>query len=213
MKKRVKGFFDEFKKFITRGNVLDLAVGVIVGSAFTGIVNALTNSVLQPIINWVLTLVLGADGLSSVITLLSPSYTDVLDETGAVIKQELDLANSIYIDWGAFLSAIINFLLIAFVLFAIVKTMNNLTKAHERAVNNLEINEKKALAKIVYEQKVTKKQAKEIYEAQLEEVKAKKAEEERLAAENAEKAAKLAEEKAMANTRLLEEIRDLLKNK
>lgn len=213
MKKRVKGFFDEFKKFITRGNVLDLAVGVIVGSAFTGIVNALTNSVLQPIINWVLTLVLGADGLSSVITLLSPSYTDVLDETGAVIKQELDLANSIYIDWGAFLSAIINFLLIAFVLFAIVKTMNNLAKAHERAVNNLEINEKKALAKIVYEQKVTKKQAKEIYEAQLEEAKAKKAEEERLAAENAEKAAKLAEEKAMANTRLLEEIRDLLKNK
>lgn len=213
MKKRVKGFFDEFKKFITRGNVLDLAVGVIVGSAFTGIVNALTNSVLQPIINWVLTLVLGADGLSSVITLLSPSYTDVLDETGAVIKQELDLANSIYIDWGAFLSAIINFLLIAFVLFAIVKTMNNLAKAHERAVNNLEINEKKALAKIVYEQKVTKRQAKEIYEAQLEEAKAKKAEEERLAAENAEKAAKLAEEKAMANTRLLEEIRDLLKNK
>ena len=213
MKKRVKGFFDEFKKFITRGNVLDLAVGVIVGSAFTGIVNALTNSVLQPIINWVLTLVLGKDGLSSVITLLSPSYTDVLDETGAVIKQELDLANSIYIDWGAFLSAIINFLLIAFVLFAIVKTMNNLAKAHERAVNNLEINEKKALAKIVYEQKVTKKQAKEIYEAQLEEAKAKKAEEERLAAENAEKAAKLAEEKAMANTHLLEEIRDLLKNK
>lgn len=213
MKKRVKGFFDEFKKFITRGNVLDLAVGVIVGSAFTGIVNALTNNILQPIINWVLTLVLGADGLSSVITLLSPSYTDVLDETGAVIKQELDLANSIYIDWGAFLSAIINFLLIAFVLFAIVKTMNNLAKAHERAVNNLEINEKKALAKIVYEQKVTKRQAKEIYEAQLEEAKAKKAEEERVAAENAEKAAKLAEEKAMANTRLLEEIRDLLKNK
>ena len=213
MKKRVKGFFDEFKKFITRGNVLDLAVGVIVGSAFTGIVNALTNSVLQPIINWVLTLVLGADGLSSVITLLSPSYTDVLDETGAVIKQELDLANSIYIDWGAFLSAIINFLLIAFVLFAIVKTMNNLAKAHERAVNNLEINEKKALAKIVYEQKVTKRQAKEIYEAQLEEAKAKKAEEERLAAEKAAMEAKLAEERAMANTKLLEEIRDLLKAK
>lgn len=213
MKNRVKGFFDEFKKFITRGNVLDLAVGVIVGTAFTGIVNALTNNILQPIINWVLTLVLGKDGLSSVITLLSPSYKDVLDETGAVIKQELDLANSIYIDWGAFLSAIINFLLIAFVLFAIVKMMNNLAKAHERAMNDLEINEKKALAKIIYEQKVTKKQAKEIYERELEDAKARKAEEERLAAENAAKSAKLAEEKAMANTRLLEEIRDLLKNK
>ena len=213
MKGRIKNFFEEFKKFVTRGNVLDLAVGVIVGSAFTGIVNALTNNILQPVINWLLALFLGKEGLSEIITILSPSYKDVLDEAGAVIGRELDLASSIYIDWGAFLGAIINFLLIAFVLFALVRTMNNLAKAHERAINGLELNEKKAIAQIMYEQKVREKEARVIYERQLDEAKAKKAEEERLAAEKAARAAALAEEKAMANTRLLEEIRDLLKNK
>ena len=112
----MKKFFEEFKKFITRGNVLDMSVGVIVGGAFTGIVNGLSNNVLKPIINWIISLVLGKEGLSGAITVLSGSYVD-----GA-----LDLANSIYIDWGAFISAIINFLLIAIVLFTIVKVMNRI---------------------------------------------------------------------------------------
>ena len=110
---RIKKFFGEFKTFITRGNILDMAVGVIVGGAFTGIVNGLSNNILKPIINWLLALVLGKQGLSGAITMLSPSYKDVLDGSGAVIGKELDLASSIYIDWGAFISAIINFLLIA----------------------------------------------------------------------------------------------------
>ncbi len=114
----MKKFFGEFKKFITRGNVLDMAVGVIVGGAFTGIVNGLSNNVLKPIINWLLSLVLGKEGLSGAITMLSPSYVDGV----------LDLASSIYIDWGAFISSIINFLLIAFVLFIIVKTMNSINE-------------------------------------------------------------------------------------
>ncbi|MBE5744256.1 MAG: large conductance mechanosensitive channel protein MscL [Clostridiales bacterium] len=114
----MKKFFGEFKKFITRGNVLDMAVGVIVGGAFTGIVNGLSNNVLKPIINWLLSLVLGKEGLSGAITMLSPSYVDGV----------LDLASSIYIDWGAFISSIINFLLIAFVLFVIVKTMNSINE-------------------------------------------------------------------------------------
>ena len=57
MEEKVKGikkFFEEFKKFITRGNVLDMSVGVIVGGAFTGIVNGLSNFILKPIINWLL---------------------------------------------------------------------------------------------------------------------------------------------------------------
>lgn len=118
----MKKFFGEFKKFITRGNVLDMAVGVIVGGAFTGIVNGLSNNVLKPIINWLLALVLGKEGLSGAITPLSMSY----DKDGAV-----DLANSIYIDWGAFISAIINFLLIALVLFSIVKIMNRIREKNE----------------------------------------------------------------------------------
>ena len=145
----MKTFFGEFKKFITRGNVVDMAVGVIVGGAFTGIVNGLSNYVLKPIINWILALILGKDGLSGAITMLSPSWksVEVLDETGAVTGtvQEWDLANSIYIDWGSFISAIINFFIIAFVLFAIVKVINNVRENNEEA--SAKIKNKKALRK------------------------------------------------------------------
>ena len=119
----MKKFFAEFKTFITRGNVLDMAVGVIVGSAFTAIVNGLSNNILKPIINWVLALVLGADSLSKVYTFLKPAY--VLGADG-LPTAEIDLAKSIYIDWGAFINAIINFLIVAFVLFCIVKTINHI---------------------------------------------------------------------------------------
>ena len=208
MEKKVKGlkkFFSEFKTFITRGNVLDMAVGVIIGGAFTGIVNGLSNFVLKPIINFLLALILGKDGLSGAVTFLGdPAYL----EDGTI-----DLANSIYIDWGSFISAIINFLIVAFVLFMIIRTMNQIAAAKERMIDEMDLKEKKAIAKIRLEEKVSKKQAIAIYEQRLEEAKSKKAEEERLAKEKAEEEARIAEEKATANTRLLEEIRDLLKNK
>ena len=209
---KIKQFFAEFKKFITRGNVLDMAVGVIVGGAFTAIVNGLSNNILKPIINWLIALVLGKEGLSGAITMLSPSYKSVTDAAG-VVKQELDLAASIYIDWGAFISAIINFLLIAFVLFTIVKVINRINEVAEKAAEGLISNEKKELIKIRREMKISYAQAREILNARIAEAKAKKAEEDRIAAEKAAAEAKLAEEKATANTRLLEEIRDLLKNK
>lgn len=201
---KIKQFFGEFKKFITRGNVLDMAVGVIVGGAFTAIVNGLSNNVLKPLINWVLALILGKEGLSGAITMLSPAY----DDTGALV-----LADSIYIDWGAFISAIINFFIIAFVLFMIVKMFNRIAEAQEKLALGLELSDKKEICKIRREQKVSKKQAKEILKNRKAELKAKQAEEARLAAEKAAADAAAAEAKAMANTRLLEEIRDLLKNK
>ncbi len=117
----MKKFFAEFKTFITRGNVVDLAVGVLVGSAFTAIVNALSNNVLKPIINWVLALCLGSNSLDGIYTYLKTAY--VLDEAG-VSTGVIDAANSIYIDWGAFINAIINFILIALVVFIIVKIIN-----------------------------------------------------------------------------------------
>ena len=215
MKKRVgriKSFFGEFKTFITRGNVLDMAVGVIVGGAFTGIVNGLSNYILKPLINWLIALVLGKEGLTGAITMLSEAY--MVDESGA---QVVDLANSIYIDWGSFISSIINFLIIAFVLFMIVRTMNRIAKAHERMVEGLELDEKKEIFQIRKEQRVSRKAAVAIYEAKVEALKAEKAAAEAAAAAKAAEeaaAAKAAEEaKATANTRLLEEIRDLLKNK
>ena len=216
MEKKVRGikkFFAEFKTFITRGNVLDMAVGVIVGGAFTGIVNGLSNFILKPIINWLLALILGKEGLSGAITMLSPAYKDVLNAEGVKISTELDLAASIYIDWGAFISAIINFLLIAFVLFSIVKIINGIREAQEEAIKDYNINEKKAIRRIRKEQKVSMVEAKEIYAKQQEELALAKAEETRIAEEKAKEEARIAEEKATANTRLLEEIRDLLKNK
>ena len=213
---KVKTFFEEFKKFITRGNVLDMSVGVIVGGAFTAIVNGLTNYILQPIINWMIALIIGKGGLEGAITVLSPAYA--LDANGAILvdeagKKVLDLANSIYIDWGSFISAIINFLLIAFVLFSVVRAINNFNAAKDKALGELNSNEKKEVRKIRREMKVSQKEAQAIYAKRVEEEKAKKAEEARVAAEKAAVEAKLAEEKAMANTRLLEEIRDLLKAK
>lgn len=126
--RKMKKFFAEFKKFITRGNVVDMAVGVIVGSSFTAIVNALSNNILKPIINWLLALIFGANSLSEVYTFLKrvDMSQDVLNDVGEVIGTEIvpDLTQSIYIDWGAFINAVINFFLIAFVLFLIVKLFN-----------------------------------------------------------------------------------------
>ena len=218
MEKQVKGikkFFEEFKKFITRGNVLDMSVGVIVGGAFTSIVNGLTNFILKPVINWLIALIIGTDGLEGAITMLSPAYKDKFDAAGAVIGKELDLAASIYIDWGSFVSAIINFLLIAFVLFIVVRTINNFNAAREKALAEMGVdyNEKKAIRKIRKAEKVSYEAAKAIYDAEMKAAKEKAMEEAAAAAAKAAEEAKIAEEKAMANTKLLEEIRDLLKNK
>ncbi|MBQ7880068.1 MAG: large conductance mechanosensitive channel protein MscL [Clostridia bacterium] len=211
---RVKKFFGEFKKFITRGNVLDMAVGVIVGGAFTAIVNGLSNFILKPLINWLIAAILGKDGLAGAITMLSPAYKDVLGADGAtVIGQELDLAASIYIDWGSFISAIINFFLIALVLFSIVRIINRVREANDKMEQGFvaEWNEKKAIKKLAKSEKVKWAQAKALYEERKAAAAAEKAAAEQKAAEQAALEAKLAEDKAMANTRLLEEIRDLLK--
>ena len=122
----MKKFFEEFKKFITRGNVVDMAVGVIVGSSFTAIVNGLSNFVLKPLINALLALLFGANSLSELYTFLITKYTT--DDTGADI---IDLANSIYIDWGSFINAVINFFLVALVLFTIVKIFNKIREEHK----------------------------------------------------------------------------------
>lgn len=106
----MKKFFQDFKKFISRGNVIDMAVGVIIGSAFSAIITALTNKILMPLINALLAS--GGKGLDSAYTFLKTVYA--ADGT-------IDLTKSIYIDWGAFITAIINFFLIAMTLFIIVK--------------------------------------------------------------------------------------------
>lgn len=196
----MKKFFSEFKTFITRGNILDMAVGVIVGGAFTAIVNGLSNNILKPIINWLLALVFGASSLSEVYTVLKAVY----GEDGM-----LDLTQSIYIDWGAFINAIINFLLIALVLFSIVKIINKINEESKELFGNITKKaptsaEKKEMKSLGI--KRSDKEAVERYYAD----KAKAAEEAKLAAEAQAKA----DREANPTTEdLLKEICNLLKEK
>lgn len=124
----MKKFFGEFKAFISRGNVMDMAVGVIIGGAFSAIVSALTNHILMPIINWFLLIITGGSGLESIYTYLKKATT-VDAVSGETV---IDLKNSIYIDWGAFITAIINFILIALVLFMIIRTINRIAEANKK---------------------------------------------------------------------------------
>lgn len=143
----MKKFFKEFKDFITRGNVLDMAVGVIVGGAFTAIVTALTKQILQPVINWLIALIAGGNsGLESAVTVLVPAYT----ETGV-----LDLAASIYIDWGAFITAIINFILVAFILFCIIKIINTVRAGGKKLADK----QRKAIEKKLKKGEITAEEA------------------------------------------------------
>lgn len=111
-KKHEFKLWQEFKAFINRGSALDLAVGMIIGSAFTAIVNSLVKGILQPLINMI---PLGQDGKSLQVVLRDP----VIDATtGAVVKE------AVIMDFGAVISAIVTFLLTALVLFLIVKAIN-----------------------------------------------------------------------------------------
>ena len=191
----MKKIVAEFKKFVMRGNIVDMAVGVIVGSSFTAIVNALSNNILKPIINYLLTLIFGANSLSEVYTFLKPVYTEGTDI--------IDLEQSIYIDWGAFINAIINFMLVAVVLFATVKIVNTLRDGQKRVIADIlsEIPRKEDF-------KARKKQGLKINEENIQKFMAEK--KARLLAE--EKAAKeAAEEKARLERLANPTTEDLLK--
>ena len=125
----MKKIIEEFKKFVMRGNIVDMAVGVIVGSSFTAIVNALSNNILKPIINYLLKLIFGANSLSDVYTFLGDP---VRDADGNVILEE-----SIYIDWGTFINSVINFFLVAIVLFSIVKIINTIRDGQRKWIEDL----------------------------------------------------------------------------
>lgn len=126
----MKKLFKEFKDFISRGNVLDLAVGMIIGAAFTAIITAIVTGILKPLINWI---PLSETGLQTVLREAQ------LDAAGNVTVEALVL------DWGAVISAIITFLLTALVLFIIVKAINTAQKKAEEA---------KEKAKRAYEDKL-----------------------------------------------------------
>lgn len=98
----MKKFLKEFKEFALKGNVIDLAIGVIIGGAFQGIVTAFTESFINPLINSI---------------------------GGAEVAGHIEIfGTGQYIEYGAFITAIINFIIMAFVLFLLVKGINNLSQ-------------------------------------------------------------------------------------
>ena len=212
----MKKFFAEFKKFITRGNVLDMSVGVIVGGAFTAIVNGMSNFILKPIINWILALILGSDSLSELFTFLK--RVDTVDENGAYVLDEAgnrvaDLTNSIYIDWGSFINAIINFILIALVLFIIVRAINNMKAKNEDAKSGRLTKEQKRELKAAGIKRCNRKAVKAYFEEKARLEAEAKAEADAKAEAEAAEAAKLEREANPTAEDLLKRIVVLLESK
>lgn len=112
----MKKFLDEFKTFISRGNAMDLAVGVIIGGAFQSIINSLVNDIIMPIIS----LITGGIDFSNWFIQLSGA------EKFSTLQAAQDAGVAVFA-YGNFITAIINFLIMAFVIFSIVKFMNKLS--------------------------------------------------------------------------------------
>ena len=102
----MKKFMEEFKKFISRGNVMNMAVGIIIGGAFTAIVNSLVNDIINPLLG-----VFGGLNFS---------------------EYSLPLKGEATLNYGNFITAIINFIIMAFVIFLLVKAVNKLTEKEEK---------------------------------------------------------------------------------
>jgi len=122
--------WEEFKVFINKGNAMALAVGTIIGGAFSNITKSVTNDLIMPLVNIFLG---GADFSQAKIALprmpwVEPTYETIVDANGAEIVQEVRN----YLTYGNFISAVINFLIMALVVFFIVKGVNKLSEAATR---------------------------------------------------------------------------------
>lgn len=195
----MKKFWNEFKKFISRGNVVDMAIGVIIASAFTAIVTSLTNKIIMPLINWLLAIITGGNGLDAIYTFLKKAYT--IDGAG---NQVIDLANSIYIDWGSLITAVIDFFLIAFILFCILKAFNSMEQGFKKVRSDFPTRQER---KELKEKNIDMKDTKILL------AETAKLRQEKLNIAKQQKALEDAKQRAENPTQedLLKEIRDLLK--
>ncbi len=125
-KKKRMAFWAEFKTFAIKGNAMALAVGTIIGGAFSTITKSLTNDLIMPVVNIFMG---GTDFSDAKIALprmpwVDPTYETIVDAEGNEIVQEVKN----YLTYGNFLSAVINFLILAFVVFLIVKFLNHISE-------------------------------------------------------------------------------------
>ncbi len=120
-KKGTSGFISEFKQFIARGNVMDMAVGVIIGGAFGKISTSLVNDVIMPVISML------TGGISF------DDWKIVLKAAVAGADGAIDPATEVAIRYGTFLATILDFLIIAFAVFCLIRAINNLHRKKEEA--------------------------------------------------------------------------------
>ena len=130
MSKNKKSLWKEFTEFAIKGNAMALAVGTIIGTAFSTITKSLTNDLIMPIVNIFLG---GADFSDIKIALprmpwVEAKYETIVDATGAEVVQEVQN----YLTYGNFISAIINFAILALVVFWLVKGLNKLSEATKK---------------------------------------------------------------------------------
>lgn len=130
MRVKKSKLFQEFKKFITKGNVIDMAIGVIVGSAFSAIVTSIVQMILMPIITWAIP----TGGIDGLVTVLNASKAGVTESTKNIVyywgvAYDKDIVN--VINWGAVINAIIYFLAVALILFTVLKVFTFLKNKRE----------------------------------------------------------------------------------
>ncbi len=122
----MKNFIQEFKKFAIRGNVIDLAIGVIIGSAFNRIVTSLVEDIIMPPLG----VVIGGLKFDEYRFILSPAITD---STGKVIQ------SAVTINYGNFIQVLLNFLIVAFTIFVTIKVINLLRERREAEEKNSQV--------------------------------------------------------------------------
>jgi len=130
----MKKFFSDFKAFITKGNVVDMAVGVVVGGAFKDIVNALVANIITPLIG----LMLGGTDLSDHKYVLQEEVVEIVDGVETVTTPE----NAVL--WGSFLQTVIDFLIIALTIFVVIKVAMAVHNKAEAAAKRLRKQEEEA---------------------------------------------------------------------
>lgn len=131
----MKKFFSDFKAFITKGNVVDMAIGVVIGGAFKDIVNALVANIITPLIG----LLLGGSDLSDCKYVLQEAVVEVVDGVETVVTPE----NAIL--WGSFLQTVIDFLIIALTIFVVIKVAMAVHNKAEAAAKRLRKQEEEGI--------------------------------------------------------------------
>ena len=202
----MKKLWQDFKAFIKRGNVVDMAVGVAVAAAFTAIVTAFTKGFITPL----LSLITNQSDLNDMKWVLRKEVTEVVGEETVIIQSEVSFL------WGPFVQAIIDFLIIAFTLFLVMRIVAAVSKHATKIrteVRNMLTDEDEKLAEAEAKEKAEAEEKARIDAEQA----AAKAKAEAEAAEEARKAAERKEleeiNSRIRQEQLLTEIRDLLKNK